>query len=46
MVGALIKISEENLETKIIKEMLKGKFNKKISYVAPACGLTLINIKY
>lgn len=46
MVGSLIKISEENKDAKLIKEMLGGKSFKKISYVAPACGLTLINIKY
>ena len=46
MVGSLIKISEENKDAKLIKEMLDGKEIKKISYVAPACGLTLTNIKY
>lgn len=46
MAGALIKLGEENSDPKLIKDMLCGKISKKICYVAPACGLTLTDIKY
>lgn len=46
MVGVLIKIGEEKIDYKSIKEMLGQKDRKKASICAPACGLTLEKVEY
>ena len=46
MVGTLIKIGEEKIEPYIIKELILKKDRRKAFLCAPACGLTLKDVKY
>jgi len=46
MVGTLIKIGEEKVEPSIVKELILKKDRRKAFLCAPACGLTLKQVKY
>ena len=46
MVGTLIKIGEEKLKPDVIPSLINEKDRKKAPFMAPANGLTLVDVKY
>ena len=46
LMGTLIQIGLHNCQPSIIEEILKTKDRKKVPYMAPAEGLTLVEVKY